>query len=450
MILNLLLFITINLFITDGIILNESLLNQLGFIKSSSNININNPNITEIDKNAFKEYTDITIVKLTVRKLSTIDLKVFKSSSPNLISIWISAPSLTKFTNLEKTKFPSLKRLELDVSSLLSLDSDVINGLTNLTLLSFTNSFQLSPLKPNQLSSLKNLDSLRLIVKNQSSLSKAHFNGLTSLRTLIFQSSNIEKIDNDAFNGLTNLENLNLRNNSLNQLDLSHASVKLTTLLLLLNNLSSLRIPKRLDNLLTLDLTNNRFRTFRSIDFHTFPNLRNLYLSDNPQDNPNEISTFIKPLVNLTVASFRNLSISGTFDSSLFKFNLKVSLIDLSYNRIDKIASNAINSLNLSLIYLYNNLLTELDNSVFLGQNKLSYINIESNRLSNIGAKTFNDLSSLQFLFLSNNKLSKLDDSIFSGCNKLSLVYLTNNTELQTSNLQSLCPKEATICKVVY
>ena len=232
MILDILLLIAINVLIVNATTLNESLLKQQGFNKTSSNITIDNPTIIEIDTNAFKEFTNITIVKLTLIKLSSIDLKVFKSSSPNLISIWISAPSITKLTNSEKTRFPTLQKLELNVSALLILDSDVINGLPNLTQLSFTNSFQLSPLKPNQLSSLKNLDILRLVVKNQTSLSKSHFNGLTSLRNLVFQSSNIQKIDNDTFNGLTNLEILNLWNNSLNQLDLSHVSWKLTSLML--------------------------------------------------------------------------------------------------------------------------------------------------------------------------------------------------------------------------
>ena len=242
MIFNLLLLFTIA-FIANANKLTESLLNQLGINKNSSNINFINPNITEIDTNAFKDYTNITIVKMTLNKLSTIDLKVFKSSSTKIISIWITAPSLTKFTNSEKTRFPSLQSLELDVNSLLSPDSDVINGLPNLTLLALTNSF---PLKSNQFSSLKKLETLKLIVKNQTSLSKAHFDGLTTIKTIEFQSSNIKIIDNDTFNGLTNLEILNLRNNSLNQLDLSNTSGKLNSLTLRQNNLSYLRIPKKL------------------------------------------------------------------------------------------------------------------------------------------------------------------------------------------------------------
>ena len=450
MILNLLLLIAINVLIANATILNESLLKQQGFNKTSSNITIDNPTIIEIDTNAFKEFTNITIVKLTLNKISTIDLKVFKSSSFNLISIWISAPSLTKLTSSEKTRFPILQKLELNVSALLSLDSDVINGLPNLTQLSFTNSFQLSPLKPNQLSSLKNLDILRLVVKNQTSLSKSHFNGLTSLRNLVFQSSNIQKIDNDTFNGLNNLEILNLWNNSLNQLDLSHVSGKLTSLMLNLNNLSYLRFPKRLENLLYLDLASNRFRSFKTIDFNAFTNLRTLSLSQNSLDNPNDISTYLKPLVNLTTVYLTNMSISGTIDSSLFKFNSKLQNIDLSNNRIVKLASNAFTNLNITRIYIDKNLLTELDNSVFLGQNLLVLIDLDNNKLTKIGSRIFNNFTRLTLVSLNYNKLSKLDDSTFSGCKNLRYVYLYNNTDLQTSNLQSLCPKEATNCKVHY
>ena len=447
MIFNLLVLLTINVFIADANILTESLLNQLGINKNSSYINLNNPNITEIDTNAFKEYNNINSVYLWMNKLSTIDLKVFKSSSTKLTSILISAPSLTKLTNSEKTRFPILQSLELDINSLLSLDSDVLNGLPNLTFLALTNSF---PLKPNQLSSLKKLEILKLKVKNQTSLSKAHLNGLTSLKILEFHSSNIQKIDNDTFTNLTNLESLHLRNNSLNQLDLSNSSGKLTSLTLSQNNLSYLRIPKKLDSLRSLDLTKNRFRSFRSIDFQAFPNLRNLYLSDNQQDNSSELSAYLKPLVNLTMAFFSNMSIKGTLDSNLFKFNKKLDIIDLSHNRIEKVASNAFVNLKITQIVLFNNLLTELDSSVFVGQNRLWSVVLDHNKLSKIGAKTFNDLPKLEGVSLVDNKLTKLDDLTFSGCSELVYVLLFNNTNLQTSNLQSLCPTEATRCSIHY
>lgn len=77
-------------------------------------------------------------------------------------------------------------------------------------------------------------------------------------------------------------------------------------------------------------------------------------------------------------------------------------------------------------------------------------IDLDNNTLSNIGARAFNNLTMLQIVYLMNNKLKKLDDSILSGCNKLRNVYLNNNPDLETSNLQSLCPKNATSCKVSY
>jgi hypothetical protein len=169
-----------------AISLDETLLTQLGFNNGSLNVVINGYDITEIDVNAFKGYTQMTQLQIEYSGFSTLDLELFKDSV-NLQTLTLSYnPSLTHLTNSKKLIFPTMRYLNLYVPLLSSLDPNLIKGLPYLNTFYFqmqplTLSHQLSPLKPNQLSAWKKLENLGILTNNQTSLTKEHFNGLSSL-----------------------------------------------------------------------------------------------------------------------------------------------------------------------------------------------------------------------------------------------------------------------------
>jgi hypothetical protein len=176
---------------TNAQILNSSRLEKLGLNKDMKEISVKSYSTIEIDPDAFKEYTKLTSVIFYLYNLTKLDLKVFRNS-PNLATLCLITPKLTQLTNTDKLTFSKLSTLEMDLdNSLRNLDQDVLNSAPNLTKLSFDFSYDLSPLKPNQLASMRKLLYLKLYTRNQLNLTKAHFNGLTSLVYLRFLSSNI-------------------------------------------------------------------------------------------------------------------------------------------------------------------------------------------------------------------------------------------------------------------
>ena len=173
-----------------------------------------------------------------------------------------------------------------------------------------------------------------------------------------------------------------------------------------------------------LDISRNRFRSFKSMDFKFLANLKELYLSNNPHAYPYEIPGHLKPLANLQRVDLLNLSISS-IDSNYFKNNTKLKTILLDQNKISSIDYRAFNHLK-----------------------DLEYINLSYNNLTQIAPGTFANLPNLNVVDLKNNKITHLDSSVFAGSNNLGLISLMYNPNLTTTNIQSLCPPAASNCRV--
>jgi len=68
---------------------------------------------------------------------------------------------------------------------------------------------------------------------------------------------------------------------------------------------------------------------------------------------------------------------------------------------------------SLSVIFLNNNLITELDNSTFFGAQNLYYIDVSYNKISKISPGTFSDQLNLEYIYLDHNLLTELDNNTF-------------------------------------
>lgn len=407
--------------------LNASLLNSYGYNNQSTYIGIIGGSIDTIDPNAFSGYTKLTILQMQSLQLSKLDLELFKDSSSVLNSINFPNNPLTQFTNAKKLTFPSLQSLNLMNCPLSSIDVNLANGLPNLV--TFDNRFNLdmSPLKANQLSKWSMLQNLYITTKNQLSLNKQHFTGLNSLNYLYFQSSNIKTIDSQTFSSLSNLGSIDLTNNSLTSLDYLKMPIKTETFILTQNNMNFLRLSTTSKGLKQLDLSYNRFRSFKSIDFSYLSSLTFLSLSSNPHAYPCEFPSHLKYLSNLINLKMRNLSIS-TIDSNYFINNTKLQSIDLSYNNIISMSWDSINRLgDLNYLDLTSNQLTNLDNRTFSGLNNLYTLYLFGNRLWRIAPGTFNNLANLNYISLNQNELTQLYNKTFVGCSNLRTLDFTSN-----------------------
>lgn len=461
-----------------AILLNSTYLNQLGYNTSSTQIQLNARDITEIDWNAFKGYSKLVEVSLRNNQLSVLDIGVFRDSAgSSLKTLDLIGNPLYQLTNPLSYYFPLLSNLYLSRSSLTSLDPKVINQLPNLVSLDVGD--QLSPLKANQLSTLKKLEVLTITTKNQGNLIKDHLNGIVSLGTLKFSSSGIKTIDADTLMVLPNLTHVDFSNNELTALDFLQFPSKVDIVVFQGNRLSSFKLCPTIAVVKYLDLSNNQFNSFKPLEFSYLADLEYLDLSNNPHSNPSEIASHMKYLVSIRTIKLSNLSISS-IHSYFFENNPKINSITLSNNKISVLPYDVFTNSNakyLQIIDLSNNQISFLDNRTFVGID-LYYLNLNNNKLTKLGPGAFyvsynvyfnifsfsNNLISevdrfafsggspgLQEIYLDGNKLTKLDDLTFAGCTKLRKIVLYNNPNLPKSNLANLCPKPVTSsCSVLF
>ena len=401
-----------------GVTLNAALLTQLGYNNYSTFLGLHFQDITDIDPNAFNGYTQVRNVLLMANSLSKVDLSSFKELI-KLEILDLEFNPLTELTNSKKITLPSVQFLSCFSTQLASLDSNVTKGLPNITFFEVQNSYNLSPLRPNQLLPWKKLQTLKLATKNQTSLTKEHFNGLTSLNSLSFITSSIKTVEVHTLLVLTNATSVDFGFNDITAFEYLQIPKKLESLNLQSNKMNYFMLSITMGYLKYLYINNNRFRSFKSMNFTFLANLTYLDLSNNPHAYPNEIAGHMKPLVNLETIKISNLSIFS-IDSNFFKQNTKLQYIDLSNNQISVIPYNTFSHLkNLSYIELSGNQISVLDNRTFFGLNNLDTIYLSANRLTEVDAITFNNLSKLMRLFFYNNLISEIDSSAFTGCYKL-------------------------------
>ena len=429
-----------NQYDVSAVTLDATLLAQLGFNNQSSYVNVDENNITDIDPNAFKGYTRLTFLTMKSNAFSKLDLSAFKDLvNLQLLSLG-SNPLLTQLTNSKKIIFQFLEELDCYNNPLTSLDSNVINGLPNIVSFYAINDYQLSPLKPNQLSSWKKLANLFITTKNQTSLTKEHLNGLSSLRSLQFRYSNIKTVEVHTFVTFSNLTYIGLEGNDITAFEYLQIPNNLKSLTLGGNKMNYFMLSRTMGVIEQLFLNNNLFRSFKSMDFTFLTNLTDLSLGSNPHAYQNEIAGHMIPLVNLKTIEIRNLSIQ-TIDSNLFKKNTKLEKIYLGYNKISVVPYNTFSHLkNLSLLELSINQISVLDNRTFIGLNNLELLYLSTNKFTKIAPRTFYNLSNLSGLSLFNNLISEIDSLAFTECQKLRYIDLSYNqlSKLSPGTFQNL------------
>lgn len=331
------------------IILNSSLLNSLGYNKSSQFIGIYGQNITDIDPKTFEGYVNLFQLELTSNQLINIDISVFKGAV-NLSYLTLNDNPLKELSNKKNITLTSLLQLVIYGTHLSDFDSNLINGLPNLRYLDVQNGFErnsFNPLRPNELSTLGDLRSLTLSNRNQENLTKELFNGLDSLDTLYFIYSNIKHIDSNTFSGLSNLTYIDLQNNSLTSLVDFELPENLIFLGLEMNQLNSIRFAKNggIGGLEKLDLSYNQFKSFKSIDFGLMTNLTSLVLTSNPIDDPNELIDDLRPLRNLYNLYLVGLGINS-INSSFFQYNSELRTIELGFNNMSRFPTESFKNLS--------------------------------------------------------------------------------------------------------
>ena len=398
--------VTSNIYMADSYTLTASYLTQFGYNTQSTSIGINDNKIENIDPNAFIGYERLEYLTITSTNLLTIDLEVFKYIATSIKQLSLEVRSLNKFTNSKNVKLPYLTSFSL-YSNLTSLNKAMFNAFPALYW------FEVADY--------------------------ANFNFTGSIKT----------VDVHTFESLSNLSMLSLRSNSITSFEYLQIPRNLKQLFLAYNSMNYFALSRTMGVLDLLDISYNRFRSFKSMDFTFLANLTFLDLSNNPHAYPNEISGHMKPLVNVIHLYLENLSIN-TIDSNFFKTNTKLQHVYLSYNKISSLDYRAFKGLNdlFTILLYYNNLtkissgtfsnpylyeidlsynqISQMENSSFYGySSSFTRIILDNNKLTKILPRTF--LNGFNLINLSNNQISEIDSLTFDGCSQIGYLDLSYN-----------------------
>ncbi|XP_015189655.1 PREDICTED: leucine-rich repeat-containing protein 15-like [Polistes dominula] len=207
-------------------------------------------------------------------------------------------------------------------------------------------------------------------------LKREHLEGFPNLTKLVLSNNGLTNISSDFLSNFAELEFLDL---SENNLVLSKDNFKETLNL------------KQLDNLETIDLSNNNFKEhLEEVE------LRRNYLNNIPEN--------------------------------LFWYSTSLKYIDLSENNFRILPESIFRNLqNIEKILISKNLIEILPDIIFTSVRKLKVLDLSFNRISIVQRNLFNGLTSLEELNMEGNRLKYIHSKAFSTNEQLSIAKFSDN-----------------------
>ncbi|CAG9857202.1 unnamed protein product [Phyllotreta striolata] len=277
---------------------------------------------------------------------------------------------------------------------------------------------------------LKNLHALILSYNNLVRIESYHFSGMYALNQLLLDSNELEYIHPKAFENVTNLQDLGLNGNLLGTIPAGIGQLRfLKTLDLGKNHIKSVANSsfEGLELLFGLRLVDNHIVNISRDAFSTLPSLQVLNLASNKikyveqsafSSNPtlkavrldaNELTDISGVFTNLKTLIWLNVSSNNLlwFDFS----HLPVSLewLDMHDNQVPELANyyDVRNNLKIKMLDASYNLITEIkENSV---PNSVETLYLNNNKISKVHVNTFNNKNNLEKVVLYGNELRFLD-----------------------------------------
>ncbi|XP_045769205.1 toll-like receptor 7 [Maniola jurtina] len=297
-----------------------------------------------------------------------------------------------------------------------SLRAHYFNPVASLTDLTITNCKLLS-VPDNTFQDLKKLRRLKLRSKNSEwsptknlELTLNSFNGLSELQSLDLAQNNIKFVPSGVFCSLENLNTVNLTNNRIRTVGQIGFG------------------PGCGSSLQTLDLSHNEIKSLsEESELLKLRSLQHLYLQHN---NITDISSeAFNGLVSMRVLNISHNRLH-TLPEGLFAYARELREIYLNDNSLFELARGIFHRLEqLIVLDLSSNQLTSnhVDDGTFLGLIRLIVLNLSNNALTRIDGKTFKDLFFLQILNLKNNSIGYIEENAFLPLYNLHTLNLAEN-----------------------
>ena len=433
----------------------------------AANFNDRLSRIKTIDVHTFESLSNLTEINLRQNLLTGFEyLQIPKNlKTLNLAGNKMNYFALSRtmgvldFLDISKNLFRSFKSMDFTfLANLTKLDlsynphvypNEISGHMKPLVKLQYVyfNNLSINTIDSNFFKTNTKLKDIYLYYNKISSLDSGAFKGLNDLDSVMLDGNNLTKILSGTFNNSI-LRTIYLANNQISQLDEcsfnGHPWINLGVDLRR-NKLAKILPRTFCNNIPSIKLSYNQITEIENNTFEGASQIRYLDLSYNRIEKfaPGSFNNLFFASLDLSynnLTELRNGSFVGYFSS-----------LTLLGNKIEKIEEGTFNYAIVSgSIYLQYNNLTEIKNTTFAGQNQLEYIYLDNNKLSTIESGSFANMTSLRNVNLDNNQLTQLNSSMFVGSNKLEAIQVRGNPNLPKTNIQSLCPSAATLCKVYY
>lgn len=357
-------------------------------------------NLVRLPHNVFDNLSQLSVLELGANQITELAPGLFKNQRRLIhLNLWRN-----QFVNITKESFAgaeSIEELDLSINLFETLSSDVFTLLPNLIILNLSlnrfitlpenllvenrklrefkfvnNQIPLQTLPDRLLSNLPQLKIATLNGNHFAYLPESLFRGSSELNQLDLSRNQLHMLPEMLFRDQINLQQLYLNQNDLEALPdrLFENTRNLETLNLSSNRLRKLsaHIFASLEKLKVLFLNNNNLHTIDRSSFGGLTSLTNLYMQNNflsfneinillqEQELVTEGSPF-QYLQSLSVLNLRNNSISRIF-SDWNVNTLKLTELDLSYNRISMLSHHNVNFLSDNIVVnLTHNRITEVN-----------------------------------------------------------------------------------------
>jgi Leucine-rich repeat (LRR) protein len=298
------------------------------------------------------------------------------------------------------------------------------------------------------------LNTLRLPHNRLTVLTAATFTGASNLVFIDLSDNLITEIEENTFHKLDKLEEICLSQNKLVQLKPNTFlhQVKLVSVLVSDNKISSIEeaLFQGTPSLVEFELNNNNISALTSAKiFEKQTKLTTLSLAGNQISGlPDGILANLKYLVDLDLSRNRLTSI----DLNQLSFSQNLKNLNLDFNEIKVVHSNALQNVSFSTLSLAHNRIRDLswlkaagfvalerlslsinplriDNSTFLQFEKITKLNLSAVTLTRraVEGGMFSRLAELQELDISNNRLQHIDLNSFFALKRMKKLYLSGN-----------------------
>ncbi|XP_038947244.1 leucine-rich repeat-containing G-protein coupled receptor 6 isoform X1 [Rattus norvegicus] len=348
-------------------------------------------NLTELQPGLFHHLRFLEELRLSGNHLSHIPRQAF-SGLHSLKILMLQSNQLRGIPAEALWELPSLQSLRLDANLISLVPERSFEGLSSLRHL-WLDDNALTEIPVRALNNLPALQAMTLALNRIRHIPDYAFQNLTSLVVLHLHNNRIQHVGTHSFEGLHNLETLDLNYNELQEFPVA---------------------IRTLGRLQELGFHNNNIKAIPEKAFMGNPLLQTIHFYDNPIQ-------FVGRSAFQYLSKLHTLSLNGATDIQEFpdlKGTTSLEILTLTRAGIRLLPAGMCQQLpRLRILELSHNQIEELP-SLHRCQ-KLEEIGLQHNRIWEIGADTFSQLSSLQALDLSWNAIRAIHPEAFSTLRSL-------------------------------